>query len=326
MTSPGSIEKKRWLPYNGGEFFDQDVKPMNSTQIRCFLEAARLRSFSRAAEALYLTQPSVSRYIGQLEQEWEVRLFDRSGKAVALTPQGEDYYRLCLHCQAEFDALKDKHRAQSDQTALSLQYSIFPAWNISKLLYENMEYVKGHHPDWDISLKICQAGALVEELRRGGVDLIFTVGGVLRDETDLETRTLLELPQIILYSRLSPLAQKSDLTPRDFADETFLFVPDAVLTTEMIRRQVRSMEKRYGFAMKTRLLTNTDELSLELELGQGVALMDYWTRYKNNSALRCLAIDLAIDVVLAWKKENANPALPRFAQDTADFFRRQVLE
>ena len=209
---------------------------------------------------------------------------------------------------------------------MSLQYSIFPAWNISKLLYENMEYVKGRHPDWDTSLKICQAGALVEELRRGGVDLIFTVGGVLRDETDLETLTLLELPQIILYSRLSPLAQKSDLTPGDFADETFLFVPDAVLTTEMIRRQVRSMEKRYGFAMKTRLLTNTDELSLELELGQGVALMDYWTRYKNNSALRCLAIDLAIDVVLAWKKENANPALPRFAQDTADFFRRQVLE
>ena len=54
--------------------------------------------------------------------------------------------------------------------------------------------------------------------------------------------------------------------------------------------------------------------------------MDYWSRYKNNSALRCLAIDLAIDVVLAWKKENANPALPRFAQDTADFFRRQVLD
>ncbi len=61
---------------------------MNTTQIGCFLAAARFHSFSRAAEELYLTQPSVSRYIGQLEQEWEVRLFVRDGKAMALTPEG----------------------------------------------------------------------------------------------------------------------------------------------------------------------------------------------------------------------------------------------
>ena len=60
---------------------------MNTTQIWQFLAAARFHSFSRAAEELYLTQPSVSRYIGQLEQEWEVRLFVRDGKAMALTPE-----------------------------------------------------------------------------------------------------------------------------------------------------------------------------------------------------------------------------------------------
>ena len=296
---------------------------MNSTQIRCFLSAAQHHSFSKAAESLYLTQPSVSRYIGQLEEEWGVSLFVRSGKAVSLTPQGEEYYRLCLRCQTEFDHLKRKHQAISEQTTLSLQYSMFPAWNISKLLYENMEYVKGLHPNWDISLKICSAGTLVEELRRGSVDVIFTVGGVLRDEADLETRTLLELPQIILYSKLSPLAQKTNLTPQDFAEEEFLFVPDEVLTTEMIRRQARSVEKRYGFPMKTRLLTNTDELTLALELGQGVALMDYWSRYKNSAMLRCLAIDLALPVVLAWKKDAGKGALEQFARDTADFFQQQ---
>lgn len=304
---------------------NQEVSTMNSTQIRCFLAAAQHRSFSKAAESLYLTQPSVSRYINQLEQEWETTLFVRSGKAVTLTPQGEEYYRLCLRCETEFADLKRKHQDMSEQTTLSLQYSIFPAWNISKLLYENMEYVKGLHPSWDISLKICSAGALVEELRRDSVDVIFTVGGVLRDEPGLETRTLLELPQIILYSKLSPLAQKANLRPQDFAEEDFLFVPDEVLTTEMIRRQVKSVERRYGFTMKTRLLANTDELTLALELGQGVALMDYWSRYKNSSMLRCLAIDLAIPVVLAWKKDSAKAALPQFARDTANFFRRQTI-
>ena len=293
---------------------------MNSTQIRCFLAAAQYHSFSKAAEALFLSQPSVSRYIGQLEAEWEVALFSRNGKSVALTPQGEEYYRLCLRCKAEFTDLKRKHQAASLQTSLSLQYSIFPAWNISKLLYENMEYVKGLHPNWDISLKICPAGALLEELCRGGVDIIFTIGDVLRDHPELEVRPLLELPQIILYSKLSPLAQKAALTPQDFANEEFLFVPDEVLTTEMIRRQVRSMEKRYGFTIHTRLLANTDELTLDLELGHGVALMDYWSRYKTNSMLRCLAIDLPLPVVLAWRKDNPKSALVQFAEDTAVFF------
>lgn len=50
---------------------------MNSTQMNCFLTVARLRSFSLASEALYLSQPSVSRYISQLEQEWGVSLFIR---------------------------------------------------------------------------------------------------------------------------------------------------------------------------------------------------------------------------------------------------------
>lgn len=293
---------------------------MNTTQIRCFLAAAQYRSFSKAAEALILSQPSVSRYIGQLEAEWEVTLFSRNGKSVSLTPQGEEYYRLCLRCKAEFADLKRKHRAASPQTSLSLQYSIFPAWNISKLLYENMEYVKGLHPNWDVSLKICPAGALLEELCRGGVDIIFTVGDVLRDHPELEVRPLLDLPQIILYSKLSPLAQNTALTPQDFADQDFLFVPDEVLTTEMIRRQVRSMEKRYGFTMNTRLLANTDELILDLELGKGVALMDYWSRYKSSSVLRYLAVDLPLQVVLAWRKDNPKSALVQFAEDTAAFF------
>ena len=295
---------------------------MNTTQINCFLTAARYHSFSRAAEELYLTQPSVSRYISQLEQEWEVPLFVRDGKSMALTPEGEEYYRLCLRFTKEFDDLKQRHRQQHGSSALTLRYSMFPVWNIARLLYENAQQIGARHPDWDISLSICQAGDLVRALREGSVDLIFTLGGVLAGQDDLTTQRLLDLPQIILYSRQSPLAAQSGLTPADFAREEFLFVPDEVLTVEMVRRQARSIEKRYGFAPKVRLLSNTDELSLALETGQGVALMDYWSRYKSNPMLRCLAVDLPLSVVLAWRKADENPALSTFAAETAEFFAR----
>lgn len=292
---------------------------MNSTQIKCFLTVARLRSFSLASEELYTSQPSVSRYISQLEQEWGVSLFVRGGKALRLTPQGEDYYQLCLRMEQEFSDLRCKHQSQQ-QPSLSLRYSVFPAWNISKLLYKNAEHIHQNHPDWDISLNICQANDLVRTLRDGGVDLIFTLGGVLAGQDDLATATLLELPQIILYSQQGKLANRLILEPKDLQGEDFLFVADEVLTIEMIRRQARSVEKRYGFPPKVRLLRNIDELSLALETGQGVALMDCWSRYKSDPMLTYFTIDLPLPVVLAWRREDHNPFLQAFVAETRSFF------
>ena len=51
---------------------------MNSLQINCFLEAAKYHSFSKAAEKLYISQPTFSRNIAMLEQELGIRLFHRN--------------------------------------------------------------------------------------------------------------------------------------------------------------------------------------------------------------------------------------------------------
>lgn len=61
---------------------------MELTALRAFVEVAARESFSDAAEALYLSQPAVSKRIAQLESELGVRLFDRIGRRVSLTTAG----------------------------------------------------------------------------------------------------------------------------------------------------------------------------------------------------------------------------------------------
>ncbi len=61
--------------------------------LRAFDAAARLANFTRAAEELGIRQPAVSRYIAELEQMTGLRLFDRDGRAVRLSPAGEVYHR-----------------------------------------------------------------------------------------------------------------------------------------------------------------------------------------------------------------------------------------
>lgn len=80
---------------------------MNNRQIECFLEAARLLNFTRAAENLILPQPAVSRYISALEEELGVKLFHRkSSRQVVLTEAGKAYYNLFQRVDLELRRTK----------------------------------------------------------------------------------------------------------------------------------------------------------------------------------------------------------------------------
>ena len=61
---------------------------MNTIQLECFIAVAEHLNFSRASEALRITQPAVSHQIQSLEEELDVKLFKRTSKSVSLTQEG----------------------------------------------------------------------------------------------------------------------------------------------------------------------------------------------------------------------------------------------
>lgn len=65
---------------------------MEFRQLEAFVNAVKYKSFSKAADAAFLTQPTVSTHIGNLENELGVKLLNRSGREITLTPQGRDFY------------------------------------------------------------------------------------------------------------------------------------------------------------------------------------------------------------------------------------------
>jgi DNA-binding transcriptional LysR family regulator len=62
---------------------------LNLNQLRIFHSVAGLLSFTRAADALHLTQPGISKHVRQLEEHFGTRLFERRGRKIALTHSGE---------------------------------------------------------------------------------------------------------------------------------------------------------------------------------------------------------------------------------------------
>ena len=84
---------------------------MNLRQLRTFVAVADAGSFVRALGRLHLSQPAASRQIAGLEAELGVLLFDRSGRGIRLTPQGEDLLRQSRLVLTDADSLRERARA-----------------------------------------------------------------------------------------------------------------------------------------------------------------------------------------------------------------------
>ncbi|OZB93454.1 LysR family transcriptional regulator [Paenibacillus sp. XY044] len=81
---------------------------MDIRQLQYFMEVARLQSFTKAAESLYITQPSISKTIRNIEEELGVTLFDRSGKRVVLTDAGRIIYEQAQPIVKSFQSLSSE--------------------------------------------------------------------------------------------------------------------------------------------------------------------------------------------------------------------------
>ncbi len=99
---------------------------MEIRQLYYVLETAKYKSFTKAAEALFTTQPNISKQIGLLEEELNTKLFFRSHHSVILTRDGE---RFCMHAKKVIDdidaLLMDFSNGQTEQKA-RLTIGVFP--------------------------------------------------------------------------------------------------------------------------------------------------------------------------------------------------------
>jgi DNA-binding transcriptional LysR family regulator len=158
---------------------------LENFRLTVFRAVAAQRSFRRAAEALYLTQPAVTQQIKALESELGAPLFDRTGKAVSLTQAGElllgraaESHELLLHAQAELAALEGRVTGPL-RLAVSMtivQYILPPMLGRFLRLY----------PGIDLRMQSANTGDVATAILDGSVDLGLVEGPVHRPELKLE--------------------------------------------------------------------------------------------------------------------------------------------
>ncbi|MCX7709492.1 MAG: LysR family transcriptional regulator [Clostridia bacterium] len=142
---------------------------MMDSKLITFIQVAQLKSYTKAAEMLNLTQPAVTQHIRHLEENYKVKLIKRIGRHIALTEEGE----LLLQYAKEFDSKAVAvERKLRNKSALVKRYNIGATLTIGEyVLPQLLGKHKRFNSHIDIILQVSNLEAIVKKLISGEIDL-----------------------------------------------------------------------------------------------------------------------------------------------------------
>jgi DNA-binding transcriptional LysR family regulator len=143
---------------------------MSDRRLKVFHTVARLLSFTKAAEALHMTQPAVTFQVRQLEEYFNTRLFDRTHNKVSLTPAGE---RVSEFAERIFDLYSEMDNMVRDLTGeISGSLTIGASTTIAEyLLPALLGEFKNRYPDINLRLKVSNTEGIVKMVEHNVIDL-----------------------------------------------------------------------------------------------------------------------------------------------------------
>lgn len=189
---------------------------MTLRQLRIFRKICEEGSVTRAADALYLTQPAVSHALGQLEEELGTALFDRSGRSLLLTPQGGLLLEKAIRVLELYDNLEQSARGLERQAGLRVGSSI----TIANFWLPAMVKRYQAQCDTPLQVEIDRASAVTEKLLRLELDVALIEGPIAQEE-------LLAVPfssyrLVAVCAPGHPFANQETRTLEELSGETLL--------------------------------------------------------------------------------------------------------
>lgn len=287
------------------------IYPTVQARIQYFLAVGETLSFRKAAQALNIAQPALSRSIRQLEQQLGFPLFQRSTRHVALTPAGEVLYRDGV------DAVRRLARAcaHASQVAQGLRgtvvvgYSTFAAIGpMSNIIID----FRRKYPDATVALRLLASSEQVTGFGQGSLD----VGFMMSNLASAPLRSI-----AVSRERLVALVPGSHALAADHSIslQRLTTAPIVIGTADRwrgFRRLVDDMFRAKG--LTPNVVEEADDVPVLLQLvrsGFGCTILDASFIPMLPPGIRSLEIEDAtatLDIVLAWQDDNLSPLAAHF--------------
>lgn len=235
---------------------------MERIQLIFFLKAAELQHFTKAAEALNVSQPYLSNSISELESELGVQLFDRVGRGIKLNQYGRTMYKyaaqlVCL----ERDMMNEIREMRSDERIkLSL------ATNASIYMPQLCRYILDAIPEVSMHLFLSTQDVMYKRLDRGEIDFVI-LGPEVRD--GYEREVLIDDSGIVVWPDGHWLRNYKEVHFEDLLGETFIGISKGYAMSEYLDKYLPQSRGRIKSFLET---FDTNNALQFVKAGIGIAM------------------------------------------------------
>jgi DNA-binding transcriptional LysR family regulator len=254
-------------------------------QFKVFEATARHGSFTRAAEELYLTQPTVSMQVKQLTKSIGLPLFEQVGKRLYLTDAGRELFTTCKEI---FHQLEQLEMTVADlkgmkQGKLRLAVITTAKYFLPRLLGPFCQ----KYPGVDVSLIVTNHERVIDRLTNNQDDLY--VMSQLPSNLDIKAHPFLDNPLVVIARHDHPLAGQKDISLTRLCEETFIMRESGSGT----RRAFQKLLDEHDLDVKVRLeLGSNEAIKQAIAGGLGISVLSRHTLTPEGSNSELTMLDV----------------------------------
>jgi len=262
---------------------------MADRRLKVFHTVARLLNFTKAADALHMTQPAVTFQIRQLEEYFNTRLFDRTHNRVSLTEAGNRVYGFADRIFELYDEMENNIRELTGDVSgvVTLGASTTIAEYMLPFLLGDF---KSQNPEVNIRLKVSNTEGIVSMVENNIIDLGIVEASVNNKNLQVDVCRMDQLVAIMPPNH--PLASSDTLTPQQLVPYPFICREEGSGTREVITEYLH--EHANGDDLKICLeLGSPEAIKGAVEAGMGISIMSLSTVAKELKLESLAAIPLS---------------------------------
>ena len=209
---------------------------MLARQVRYFLAVAEHQSFTRAAEALHVSQPALSQQIRLMEESLGVQLFDRSGRMTRLTDSGEVYLQYVRRASREFREAKRAIHDVSDLSRGTLRVAVTPTFT-TYLVGPLVEAFHSRYPNISLNVREISQEQMEDLLLSDEIDVGIAFSATLTPDLDLDPLLVESLALVV--STGHALASETSIGLETLSAESLVLLSAEFATRDQIDRFCR---------------------------------------------------------------------------------------
>ena len=250
---------------------------MEDSRLKAFCLIVEMKSFSKAAEAAFVTQSAMSHLIKNLEDELGGKLLNRSGKTVTPTSAGKILYEHAKKILEDYRAMEND--VYNVVKRIKGPLYLGASTTVSKYLLPQVLYdFSKNFPEVQINLSVSSTEKMISELHQGGIDIAIVEGNI--GDKKIVFKEIARDEIVLITSDNNILTKKKSVTPEDLLHQPYIMPEAGSGMREFIDEFLNMMKIDLQDINVIMTLSDPELIVRLVQSGIGIAFVSKWSIFK----------------------------------------------